>query len=265
MQLTIISVILAVVYVGFISAQVPIPSRPDGYGVGGPADAHVVVEMFLDPLCPGCKASWPTVLQVIQAYGTRIHLRIHTFPLPYHTNSFVASQGLHVVANVTNRNLDAIFQYTTKVFENQQMWYNDATKTMTMPQVIDSLATFIDSIGLVTKDKFLAGMANDDINGETRISWKYACSRGVAGTPTFLINGVTTSANSAWSLDDWKSVIDPILASNEKVSSQIKDCPPDQKQCAYAPHKTQCCLAGERCIPNVGCRCFNFKNGNKCI
>ncbi|CAF5155112.1 unnamed protein product, partial [Rotaria sp. Silwood1] len=41
MQRTIFSIILAVVYVGFISAQVPIPSRPDGYGVGGPADAHV--------------------------------------------------------------------------------------------------------------------------------------------------------------------------------------------------------------------------------
>ncbi|CAF3126390.1 unnamed protein product [Rotaria sp. Silwood2] len=107
-------------------------------------------------------------------------------------------------------------------------------------------------------------MASDDINDETRISWKYACSRGVVGTPTFFINGVVTSANSAWSLDDWKSVIDPILASNEKVSSQIKDCPPSQKECDYAPHKTQCCLAGERCIPNVGCRCFNLKNGNKC-
>ncbi|CAF4240422.1 unnamed protein product, partial [Rotaria magnacalcarata] len=46
-----------------------------------------------------------------------------------------------------------------------------------MPQVVDSLATFVASTGLVTKDKFLAGMAMDDINFETRVSWKYACSR----------------------------------------------------------------------------------------
>jgi len=178
MQLKTIFLVLAVVYLGIVSAQVPIPSFPDGYGVGGPADAHVVVEMFLDPLCGSCKASWPTVLQVIQAYGKRIHFRIHTFPLPYHTNAFVASQGLHVVANVTNRNLDAIYQYATKVFANQETWYNDATATMTMPQVIDSLATFVDKTGLVTKAKFLAGMASLDINYETRVSWKYACSRG---------------------------------------------------------------------------------------
>ncbi|CAF3333822.1 unnamed protein product [Rotaria sp. Silwood2] len=251
MQLTIILIVL----IGFVSTQVPIPSRPDGYGVGGPADAHVVIDMFLDPLCPNSKASWPTVLQVIQAYGIRIHFRIHTFPLPYHTNSFVASQGLHVIANVTNRNLDAIYLYTTKVFENQTTWYNDATKSMTIPQVIDSLATFVNQIGLVSKDKFMVGMMSDDINDETRISWKYACSRGVIGTPTFLINGVITSAGPSWSLSDWKSVIDTILATNENTSSNVKDCPTGQSECNYAPHKSQCCLAGERCIANVGCRC----------
>jgi protein-disulfide isomerase len=178
MQLKTIFIVFAVVYLGAVSAQIPIPSFPDGYGVGGPADAHVVVEMFLDPLCPDCKASWPTVLQLIQAYGKQIHFRIHTFPLPYHTNSFIASQGLHVVANVTNRNLDAIYQYATKIFENQEMWYNDATASMTIPQVIDSLATFVDKTGLVTKAKFLAGIESADINYETRVSWKYACSRG---------------------------------------------------------------------------------------
>ena len=174
---TIVAFSLAVL-VSVVCGQVPIPSRPDGYGVGGPADAHVVVEMFLDPLCPGCKASWPTVLQVIQAYGTRIHTRIHTFPLPYHTYSFVASQGLHVIANATNRNLDKIFSYATQVFAHQDKWYNDATKSMTMPQVIDSLATFVDQAGLLPKTQFLNGMASDDLNDETRISWKYACSRG---------------------------------------------------------------------------------------
>ncbi|CAF3312408.1 unnamed protein product [Rotaria sp. Silwood2] len=265
MEFTTIFVLLGVVLVGFTSAQVPIPSHPDGYGVGGPADAHVVVEMFLDPLCPDCKASWPTVLQVIQYYGTKIHFRFHTFPLPYHTNSFVASQGVHVIANATSRNLDAIFLYVTKVFENQEKWYNDATKTMTMPQVVDSLATFVAQLGLVTKDKFLAGMANDDINDETRISWKYACSRNVVGTPTFLINGVAVSADASWSVDDWKSVIDPILASNGVAPSKVKDCPSGQTECDYAPHKSQCCLAGERCIKNVGCRCFNLKLGNKCL
>ncbi|CAF3161471.1 unnamed protein product [Rotaria socialis] len=259
------SILIFTLLVGFISAQAPIPTRPDGYGVGGPADAHVVVEMFLDTLCPSCKASWPTVLQVIQAYGTKIHFRFHTFPLPYHTNAFVTAQGVHVISNVTNRNLDSIFKYVTKVFENQEAWYNDATKNMTMTQVVDSLATFVAQLDLVTKAQFLAGMANDDINFETRVSWKYACSRGVVGTPTFLINGVATSADDSWSLADWKSVIDPILASNDVLPPKVDACPPGQTECTYLPGKTECCLAGERCIQNVGCRCFNLKLGNQCL
>jgi protein-disulfide isomerase len=178
MQSTSILALVAVVFAGLVSAQIPIPNRPDGYGVGGPADAHVVIDMFLDLLCPDCKATWPIVLQVIQAYGTKIHFRIHTFPLPYHTNAFVVAQGLHVVANVTNRNLDAIYQYATKIFDNQATWYNDATKTLTMPQVVESLANFTAQTGIVTKEKFLAGMASEDINFETRVSWKYTCSRG---------------------------------------------------------------------------------------
>jgi len=258
MQATTIFVLIAVTLAGFTSAQVPIPSRPDGYGVGGPADAHVVIEMFLDLLCPDCQASWPIALQVIQAYGTRIHFRIHTFPLPYHTNSFVASQGLHVIANVTNLNLNTIFNYATKVFQNQEKWYNDATKSSTMLEVVDSLATFVAGADLAPKDKFLAGIASVDINEETRISWKYACSRGVVGTPTFLINGVAVSADASWSLADWKSVIDPILASSEAVQDTV--CPAGQQECTYAPHKSQCCLAGENCIPNVGCRCFDLKS-----
>jgi protein-disulfide isomerase len=178
MQMTSIFVFIVVALATFVSAQVPIPTRPDGYGVGGPADAHVVVEMFLDLLCPDCQATWPIILQVVQYYGTKIHFRIHTFPLPYHTNAFIVAQGLHVVANVTNRDLDAIFRYATKTFESQAMWYNSATLNMTIPEVIDSIATFAGKTGLVPKDKFLAGMASADLNFETRISWKYACSRG---------------------------------------------------------------------------------------
>lgn len=77
---------------------------------------------------------------------------------------------------------------------------------------------------------------------------------GVLGTPTFFINGVTVSVDPTWTLADWKSVIDPILATTENVSA-VQDCPSGQTECTYAPHKTQCCLAGERCIQNVGCRC----------
>ena len=86
----------------------------------------------------------------------------------------------------------------------------------------------------------------------------------MAGTPTFLINGVMINADPSWTLKDWKSIIDPILASNVESTSTNRDCPTGEELCTYASRKTECCLAGERCIPNVGCRCFNLKNLNQC-
>ena len=41
-------------------------------------------------------------------------------------------------------------------------------------------------------------------------------------TPMFLINGVLTSANELWTLSDWQSVIDPILASGKSFSLKAK-------------------------------------------
>ena len=101
--------------------------------------------MFLDLLCPDCKASWPIVLQVIQAYGTKIHFRIHTFPLPYHTNAFVVAQGLHVVANATNAKFRCyLINMQLKYLKVNKCGIMMQQTSMTMPQVVDSLATFVD-------------------------------------------------------------------------------------------------------------------------
>ena len=79
-----------------------------------------------------------------------------------------------------------------------------------------------------------------------------------------MINGVSVEAGSSWSLADWKSVIDPILATTEQRFANVNDCPAGQQKCEYSPHKSVCCTTGERCIPNVGCRCFNLRTGNVC-
>ncbi|CAF4801798.1 unnamed protein product, partial [Rotaria sp. Silwood2] len=57
-----------IVLSGIALAELPIPSRPSGYGIVGPADADVIVEMFLDLLCPVSKATWPTALQLMRKY-----------------------------------------------------------------------------------------------------------------------------------------------------------------------------------------------------
>ena len=50
------------------------------------------------------------------------------------------------------------------------------------------------------------------VEGATRVSWKYGCSRGNFGTPGFLVNGVAVEADPSWTLGNWTSLLDPLLA-----------------------------------------------------
>lgn len=45
----------------------------------------------------------------------------------------------------------------------------------------------------------------------TRVSWKYATTRGVSGTPTFFVNDINVPADSTWTLAQWQALINPLL------------------------------------------------------
>jgi len=106
----------------------------------------------------------------------------------------------------------------------------------------------------------ISGLNDPNQDWNTRVSWKYSCSRAITGTPQFLINGVFINASPSWSLSDWQSILDPLLTPFDdsafvEKSSTAATCPAGQVSCEYLPGTSQCCLAGENCIKNVGCRC----------
>jgi len=194
---------------------------------------------------------------------------MHTFPLPYHTNGFIANQGVHVVWNAT-MNVSQVHAYAALMFANQANFWNGATMNMTINQVIAAMGALVDSSGIMKGSDFLAGIADANLNMDTRISWKYGCSRAVTGTPTFIINGVYTSADDTWSEQDWYTLIDSLLQQQKErqfrlsssfmsgfnqYSNQNQTCPSGEFLCKYTPTKWECCTPGENCVPNVGCRC----------
>lgn len=67
-------------------AQIPIPAKPDGFVYGGKPLAWgetVVVEAFLDPVCPDSRDAWPPLKKVVEHYGgSRVSVVVHLFPLP---------------------------------------------------------------------------------------------------------------------------------------------------------------------------------------
>jgi len=195
------------------------------------------------------------------------------------------------VAHATNNSIQSLYNYATYLFKAQGTWYNAPTINMSTTEVVTSMAKAVEAANVgITASEFINGIADSDINYETRVSWKYGCSRGqVTGTPTFLINGVFINADPSWTLAEWKQVIDPILLANgittlkptpTKRAPVLKhpkspspytplfkfqapaapsnsSCPSGETFCQYTPDKSECCLNGENCIPNVGCRCMS--------
>jgi len=275
--------LLAVLFcVTCVSAQIPIPNRYDGFGQGE-IDAPILFEAFFDLLCPDCAGAWPNIKDVVNYYNSNAsHIRflLHTFPLPYHHNAFYAAQGTHIV-NAVNSKL--LWQYVDAMFLHQDKFWDGATADDSSNQVQSAMAATVqDAIGFDQND-FIQGLGNATLNMDTRISWKYGCSRGVAWTPAFFVNGISVLADPTWTLNDWRIILDPLIShsgddnDNDEEEDKLgkcpvsvqkmrallplrdthtpNDCPPGQFPCTYKAGKTQCCLNGEHCIPNVGCRC----------
>jgi len=246
--------------IGFVTptAQVPIPMGGyDGFKRGN-ADAPIQFELFADLKCPDCKAVWPTVKAVADAYGpATMRLTLHAFPLPYHTWAFHLAQSAFVVHK---SNSSALFDWVDVVFANQDNFDNSVDRTAA--QVVSGLESLAVNAKLLPKGIMSTGMADSSQNELSRVSWKYGCSRGVTGTPSFLINGVAVAASLTWSVADWKTVLDPLVPASIRAPPKtslkaggLQDCKNGTKFCEYLPGKTECCTPGENCIPNVGCRC----------
>ena len=77
-----------------VLCQTPIPKKPLGYVFNnGKSSAPIHLEIYADLTCSDCQQAWPTVKQVAEIYGPdKVRLVFQPFPLPYHTNSFIAAK-----------------------------------------------------------------------------------------------------------------------------------------------------------------------------
>ena len=267
LQLSLTATLLA--FAWRCDAQLPIPPGGyDGFLFKGSRSSEVQLELFFDLMCPYCKLAWPNLKQVMNNYtDAQLAVVMHTFPLPYHHNAFYTAQGAHYLAqNSTRGRIDTVvMEYTELVFKYQEEFNDAETEKLSPADVKQTLGSLVqDNMGIAS-GPFVSGIqSGGEADGSTRTSWKFACgARAVSGTPSFMVNGVTVEAETSWTLDQWKSLIDPLLsgpttsASSPSKSTQHArvSCPPDTTECEYLPGKIDCCSGGDYCIPNVGCRC----------
>ena len=71
-----------------------IPHEPPGFLYKeGKKEAPVLMEAFMDLLCPQSKQAYPTLKAIAEGYGPdSVRFVFHLFPLPFHTFAFTAAK-----------------------------------------------------------------------------------------------------------------------------------------------------------------------------
>ncbi|GAB4828375.1 hypothetical protein Ancab_035373 [Ancistrocladus abbreviatus] len=203
-----------------VGGQGSYPAKFDGFVYGKRSQFNadtIMIEAFFDPVCPDTRDSWPPLKQALGYYGPRVSLIVHPFSLPYHDNAFVTSRALHIVNDL---NPSATYSLLEAFFKNQEKFYNQQTSNMTRTAIVNYLIDFVsEAVGHTYYSAVKSGFSDRRTDIKTRVSFKYGCSRGVLGTPSFFVNGFPVpDAGSAVDYDGWRKIIDPLISSNKDNS-----------------------------------------------
>ncbi|XP_067933416.1 uncharacterized protein [Watersipora subatra] len=202
---------------GFILAhgQVPIPHRPLGFVYKNASHAAPIhLDVFFDLACPDSKMAFPVMKQLADMYGDKtIKLKMLVFPLPYHRNAHFAAKATQAAyVNPLNGQSpdDAAVAWIQTAFTHQMKWSDSMTAQLNYDQTQSLIASYSEALGYdaVAFKKLMSSMTSDQ---NARVMWKYGCTRGVAGTPWFFVNGVYVGADGSWTVTQWKQVIDALL------------------------------------------------------
>lgn len=203
-------------------AQVPIPGTPPGFLIGrGSGDATVQMETYIDLLCPYSKAAYEGLKALADHYEpNEVRIKVVLFPLPFHQHSFTATESVFTITSALGD--DQFTPWLEAMYENQERFWNKATKDLSAVQVTNELKELakktLPSLTDEQWEKGMTGYGGTKADQHTRVTWKYACTRTVTGTPQYTLNGVPfDEADSSWKLKDWLRIIDPLVKSKTNL------------------------------------------------
>ena len=199
----------------FTGANSPIPPSPPGYLFMGSRGSQLVLEVFYDNLCYGSAINWPVFSQAIAQFSNAsLGVVIHIFPLPYHRNSFLAAWAGETILNSSPSKFPGYMSYLFKYYDD----FITQAVNLTEMQVMNKYAIYAEKFVEIDYDVIMSGYENPYFNLYARYAWKYACSRGVSGTPTFLANSVVVPNASGFSYDKWISFIQKFVQAEDQIA-----------------------------------------------
>jgi protein-disulfide isomerase len=167
-----------------------------GHPSRGPANAPIEIVEFSDFQCPFCLRAFPTVVQVLNEYGDRIHFVYRHFPLQMHPNARPAAEAAACAAEQGK-----FWEYHDELFRGQARLSDSDLKQHAATVGVDT-AKFN---SCVDSHKYRAQVDSDLKDGE---------EAGVTGTPAFFING--RSLSGAQPYEVFKRTIEEELSAKKR-------------------------------------------------
>lgn len=158
--------------------------REDSHRLSTPAVEKAQLVEFLDFECESCRAAHPLVEELRQEYGDRITFVNRYFPLSAHHNSGTAALAVEAAAQQGKYE-----QMVAKLFETQPEWGGQQDSQAPV------FRTYAQELGLdlATYD---AALADEKTSDRIRADIADGNALGVAGTPTFFLNGKKLTLNT---------------------------------------------------------------------
>eukprot|EP01129_Flabellula_baltica_P014527 TRINITY_DN6974_c0_g1_i1.p1 TRINITY_DN6974_c0_g1~~TRINITY_DN6974_c0_g1_i1.p1 ORF type:complete len:214 (-),score=44.08 TRINITY_DN6974_c0_g1_i1:25-666(-) len=205
-----LTIILSVI---FISHAIPLPSRSPGYQKGS-LNAPIHFDMFGDFQCPYTKAGYKIINTVLDHYGPdKIRFNWVTYPIWSHRQAWDAALAVAVIVNENDTKNVTTWDIVQYFLDHQIEFANFRFADKTENDLLDLFAGYAKDLTGLDKDKFMKGMARQDIFYEVDHCMHLGVTKSVLGTPTFFINGFKVpSVDSMTSLEEWIKIIDPLLA-----------------------------------------------------
>ena len=162
--------------------------RPDSHKLDVAADGKATFVEFLDFECESCRAAFPIVEQLRKDYAGKVTFVVRYFPIPSHFNAERAARAVEAAA--AQGRFEQMYQ---KMYETQREWGEQRVPAD------ERFRGFAEDLGLnltawdtaYNDPATLERIKRDVADGE---------ALGVAGTPTFFLNGTKLQPKSAQDL-----------------------------------------------------------------
>eukprot|EP01087_Luapelamoeba_hula_P010887 TRINITY_DN2905_c0_g1_i2.p1 TRINITY_DN2905_c0_g1~~TRINITY_DN2905_c0_g1_i2.p1 ORF type:complete len:167 (-),score=28.93 TRINITY_DN2905_c0_g1_i2:68-568(-) len=166
--------------------------------------------MFLDLHCPFSKKAYDRMKEVIAHYGEeRVQFTMINWIQPWHPQATWLHQASIAAGLCEER---AFWRVTDFFYAHQEEYRDEPMADVSRNQFFGKLKSIAQELS-VDAEQFEKQFNGADVIQHIKWQQKYGRQNGIHASPTVMINGlVAGQVSSSWTLDQWKELLDPLVA-----------------------------------------------------